>query len=42
MTVLNVMFYSMNSIVRVGDCDGLYVEQWNLSGARRVSIVPRD
>jgi hypothetical protein len=42
MTVLNVMFYSMNSIVRVGDCDGLYVEQWNLSGDRRVSIVPRD
>jgi hypothetical protein len=32
----------MNSIVRVGDGDGLYGEQWNLSGDRRVSIVPRD
>jgi hypothetical protein len=31
---------SMNSIVRVGDGDGLYGEQWNLSGERRVSIVP--
>ena len=29
----------MNSIVRVGDGDGLYGEQWNLSGDRRVSIV---
>jgi hypothetical protein len=29
---------SMNSIVRVGDGDGLYREQWNLSGDRRVSI----
>ena len=28
----------MNSIVRVGDGDGLYGE-WNLSGDRRVSIV---
>ena len=26
----------MNSIVRVGDGDGLYREQWNLSGDRRV------
>jgi hypothetical protein len=32
----------MNSIVRVGDGDGLYGEQWNLSGDRRVSIVLRD
>ena len=33
----------MNSIVRVGDGDGLYVEQWNLSGDRRVSnFVLRD
>jgi hypothetical protein len=32
----------MNSIVRVGDGDGLYREQWNLSGDRRVSIVLRD
>ena len=32
----------MNSIVRVGDGDGLYGEQWNLSGNRRVSIVLRD
>jgi hypothetical protein len=31
----------MNSIVRV-DGDGLYGEQWNLSGDRRVSIVLRD
>ena len=31
----------MNSIVRVGDGDGLG-EQWNLSGDRRVSIVLRD
>ena len=35
----------MNSIVRVGDGDGhgdgLYGEQWNLSGDRRVSIVLR-
>jgi hypothetical protein len=29
----------MNSIVSVGDGDGLYGEQWNLSGDRRVSIV---
>jgi hypothetical protein len=29
----------MNSIVRVGDGDGLYGEQWNLSGDRRVSIA---
>jgi hypothetical protein len=28
--------------VRVGDGDGLYGEQWNLSGDRRVSIVLRD
>jgi hypothetical protein len=28
--------------VRVGDGDGLYREQWNLSGDRRVSIVLRD
>jgi hypothetical protein len=32
----------MNSIVRVGDGDGLYGEQWNVSGDRRVSIVLRD
>jgi hypothetical protein len=32
----------MNSIVRVGDGDGLYGEQLNLSGDRRVSIVLRD
>jgi hypothetical protein len=32
----------MNSIVRVGDGDVLYGEQWNLSGDRRVSIVLRD
>ena len=29
----------MNSIVRVGDGDGFYGEQRNLSGDRRVSIV---
>ena len=29
----------MNSIVHIGDSDGLYEEQWNLSGDRRVSIV---
>jgi hypothetical protein len=28
--------------MRVGDGDGLYGEQWNLSGDRRVSIVLRD
>jgi hypothetical protein len=28
--------------VRVGDGDGLYGEQWNLSGDRRVSIVLMD
>jgi hypothetical protein len=28
--------------VRVEDGDGLYGEQWNLSGDRRVSIVLRD
>jgi hypothetical protein len=33
---------SMNSIVRVGDGDRLYEEQWNLSGDRRVSIVLMD
>ena len=32
----------MNSIVRVGDGDGLYEEQWNLSGDRQVYIVLRD
>jgi hypothetical protein len=32
----------MNSIVRVGDGDVLYGEQWKLSGDRRVSIVLRD
>jgi hypothetical protein len=32
----------MNSIVHVGDGDGLYREQWNPSGDRRVSIVLRD
>ena len=32
----------MNSIVCVGDGDGLYGEQWNFSGDRRVSIVLRD
>ena len=26
----------------VGDGDGLYREQWNLSGDRRLSIVLRD
>ena len=31
----------MNSIVRVGDGDRLYGEQWNLSGDRRVSSVLR-
>ena len=29
----------MNSIVCVGDGDGINGEQWNLSGDRRVSIV---
>jgi hypothetical protein len=29
----------MHSTVRVGDGDGLYGEQWNLSDDRRVSIV---
>jgi hypothetical protein len=29
-------------IVRVGDGDGFYGEQWNLSGDRQVSIVLRD
>ena len=33
---------SINSIVRVGDGDGLYGVKWNLSGDRRVSIVLRD
>jgi hypothetical protein len=28
--------------VHVGDGDGFYGEQWNLSGDRRVSIVLRD
>jgi hypothetical protein len=32
----------MNSIVRVGDGDGLYGKQWNRLGDRRVSIVFRD
>ena len=32
----------MNSLVRVGDGDGLYGEQWNLSGDLRVSIALRD
>ena len=32
----------MNSIVRVGDGDRLYREQWNLSGGRRFSIVLGD
>ena len=32
----------MNSIVRAGDGDVLYGEQWNMSGDRRVSIVLRD
>jgi hypothetical protein len=32
----------MNSIVRVRDDGGLYGEQWNLSGACRVSIVLGD
>ena len=32
----------MHSIVRVGDGDGLYGEQWNLSDDRRVSIVLGD
>jgi hypothetical protein len=35
------MLKSMNSIVLVGDGDGLYGEQWNLSGDRRVSIILR-
>jgi hypothetical protein len=34
-------YKEMNSIVRVGDGDGLYGEQWNLSGDRPVSIVLR-
>ena len=29
----------MNSIVHVGDGDGLYGDQWNFSGDCRVSIV---
>jgi hypothetical protein len=29
----------MNSIVRVGDGDGLYGEQWNLSGEMNFEIV---
>jgi hypothetical protein len=29
----------MNSVVRVGDGDGLYREQWNLSGDRRVTFL---
>jgi dipeptidase len=28
--------------MRVGDGDGRYEEQWNLSGDRRVSIVLKD
>ena len=32
----------MNSMVRVGDGDGLYGEYWNISGDRRLSIVLRD
>jgi hypothetical protein len=32
----------MNSIVLVGDGDGLYGEQCNHSGDRRVSIILRD
>ena len=32
----------MNSLVRVGDGDRLYGEQWNISGDRRVSIALRD
>ena len=32
----------MNSILRVGDGDGLYGVKWNLSGDCRVSIVLRD
>ena len=28
--------------MRLGDGDGLYEEQWNFSGDRRVSIVLRD
>ena len=32
----------MNSTVRVENGDGLYGEQWNLSGDRRVSIVLGD
>ena len=32
----------MKSMVRVGDGDGLYGEQLNRSGDRRVSIVLRD
>ena len=32
----------MFSIVRVGEGDKLYGEQWHLSGDRRVSIVLRD
>ena len=32
----------MNSILLVGDGVGLYGEQWNLLGDRRMSIVLRD
>jgi hypothetical protein len=32
----------MNSLVSVGDGDGLYGEQWNPLGDRRVSIVLRE
>jgi hypothetical protein len=32
----------MNSIVRVGEGDRLYGEQWNLSGDRQVVIVLGD
>ena len=31
----------MNSIERVGDGDGLYGEQWNISGERRVVYYPQ-
>ena len=36
------MCKSRNSIVRVGDGDGFYGEQWNLSGDRPGSIVLSD
>jgi hypothetical protein len=37
-----LFIYLFYLLVRVGDGDGHYGEQWNLSGDRRVSIVLRD